>query len=119
MYRSFIFMFLMFLLPLQASWGAVADYCAHDELAQQSSHFGHHQDEHHAHDSQADASDDQDSQYPQNHDHSHSSSFVGFSADNANGVIIDFSSPQQVLSTSKYSFLCQTRPERPKWPVSA
>jgi hypothetical protein len=119
MYRSFIFMFLMFLLPLQASWGSVADYCAHGELPQQTAHFGHHQDEHHSHAWQMDGDENQDSQYPQHHDHSHSSSFVGFSADDAHSVVIDFSSPQQVLSTSKYSFFCQTRPERPKWPVSA
>jgi hypothetical protein len=119
MHRSVIFMILMFLLPLQASWGAVADYCAHGEVPEQSAHFGHHQDEHYAHPDQTDVDDNQNGKYPQHHDHSHSSSFVGFSADDAHSVVIDFSSPQQVLSTSKYSFFCQTRPERPKWPVSA
>lgn len=116
---SAIFILLMFLLPLQASWGVVADYCAHGEVPEQSAHFGHHQDEHHVHSGQNDADDNQDSKYPQHHDHSHSASFIGFSAGDSHSVVIDFTSPHQLLSSSEYSFFCQTRPERPKWPVSA
>ena len=110
MIRSLTFFLLMVFIPLQASWAVAANYLGHDEQGQQTAHFGHHQDEHN----------DDERQLPQqHHDHSHSAGFVGCFAGTVQGAVIDFTSPRPRANLSKYSFFCQTRPERPKWPVSA
>jgi len=43
--RRSLLIFLMFLLPLQWSWAAAANVCAHESDAQ-SWHFGHHEHKH-------------------------------------------------------------------------
>ena len=45
--RRILAIFLLTLLPLQLSWGAVASYCGHEEQTD-TAHFGHHQHEHQA-----------------------------------------------------------------------
>jgi hypothetical protein len=53
--RRFIFLLVVFLLPLQFAWGAVAAYCQHEQGAA-SGHFGHHEHVHKAeHGKKADA----------------------------------------------------------------
>lgn len=42
-----ILIFVMLLLPLQASWAAVTEYCMH-ETGAATQHFGHHFHKHHA-----------------------------------------------------------------------
>jgi hypothetical protein len=43
--RRFLIVFLLFALPLQVSWAAVATYCKHESGAA-AQHFGHHEHEH-------------------------------------------------------------------------
>lgn len=45
--RRFLILFLLFALPLQVSWAAVATYCKHESGAA-AQHFGHHEHEHQA-----------------------------------------------------------------------
>jgi hypothetical protein len=45
--RRFLILFLLFALPLQVSWAAVATYCKHESGAA-AQHFGHHEHVHQA-----------------------------------------------------------------------
>ncbi len=45
--RRFLILFLLFVLPLQVSWAAVATYCKHESGAA-AQHFGHHEHAHQA-----------------------------------------------------------------------
>jgi hypothetical protein len=45
--RRLLMIFLLFALPLQVSWAAVASYCKH-EAGAAAKHFGHHEHQHHA-----------------------------------------------------------------------
>lgn len=51
--RRLFAIFLLVLLPLQLSWASVAVYCQH-ETGGQAKHFGHHDHQHQAGDSDAD-----------------------------------------------------------------
>jgi hypothetical protein len=52
--RRLFTIFLLVLLPLQLSWASVAAYCQH-EADGQAQHFGHHEHEHQASQTQDDA----------------------------------------------------------------
>lgn len=45
--RRLLIIFMLFLLPLQVSWGAIATYCKH-ETGAAAQHIGHHEHQHHA-----------------------------------------------------------------------
>ena len=77
--RHFIILLLLYLLPIQASWAAVADFCRHEQ-GQAAQHFGHHNDEHKASPSVLDgsaASGQDGSNSDFSHDHCHLSGFLG------------------------------------------
>lgn len=76
--RRYLILFLVFLLPLQVSWAAVANYCGHEQQTT-TAHFGHHQDEH-QHSTTLSDNTDNDRQpvdkYSFGHDHNHLSGFI-------------------------------------------
>lgn len=51
--RRILIVFMLFLLPLQVSWGAIATYCKH-ETGVAAKHIGHHEHQHHAQNGQSD-----------------------------------------------------------------
>lgn len=115
--RRFFILFMLFLLPLQISWAAVADYCA--EPTGEAQHVAHHNDEHAA---VLDAFNDNG---PDNgvdpgqsifgHDHCHLSGFIGMLNEATVSTAIVPSLP--VLQRENHVFSSQIldRPERPKW----
>lgn len=44
--RRLLCLFLLFWLPLQMSWSAVANYCQHESNPAAQHHFGHHEHKH-------------------------------------------------------------------------
>lgn len=105
---------LVVLLPLQVSWAAVADFCAH-EHGKAAQHFGHHDDEYHAW--QGDKPSDRQeapNQRVDGHQHSHLSGFLGLPAVTA----VAMTGPGQAASAEVspiHSSAPPDQPDRPNW----
>ncbi len=113
--RRLFLLLLLCLLPLQISWGAVADYCGH-ESGKASQHFGHHADEHKA---SFGANDDgkQGNSSPGD-DHCHLSGFLGILGAFA-PVTHEYAQPTPRESDGTYPSVAAYPPERPQWSVPA
>jgi hypothetical protein len=115
--RRYLILFLVFLLPLQISWAAVANYCSHEKHTA-ASHFGHHQDEHQHAASSLDNTDDDKQptdKYTFGHDHNHLSGFIALLLTET--PIADHIPSSQLLpdDISVLPLLPPDRLERPNW----
>lgn len=110
--RRWLALILLCLLPFQASWAAVANYCQHEE-GPAVAHFGHHAEEHQW---SADHDDGDSPGYGHHHDH-----LAGFLA--LTGTAVDISVPTWPPALSEDDRILPSRPpeqpERPNWPISA
>jgi hypothetical protein len=110
--RRWLALVLLCLLPLQASWAAVADYCTH-EHGRAAQHFGHHDEEHPAWSAPSD--DGQERAAKLGHDCKHLSAFVGLLAEACVSASPSCRAPQPDDAPSAYPALPPDRPERPQW----
>ncbi len=116
--RRWLALVLLCLLPLQVSWAAVADYCAH-EHGQATPHLGHHDEEHEAWPGQSDDP-TQPGSSPLAHDHhSHLASFVGLLGDAGLAVDTSWGGSLQSYDRPPPASIPPDQPERPKWSVLA
>ena len=117
--RRFIILFMLCLLPVQISWAAVADYCAH-EPAGEAQHFAHHEHEH-EHATPLIALDDlldtgMDPVNPNlSHDHSHLAGFIGLLTGTTLTAAIVPTLPALHGESLVFTSQVLERPERPKW----
>jgi hypothetical protein len=114
--RRWLALVLFCLLPLQASWAAVADYCAHEPSGAQ--HFGHHDDEHELQPGNAEDQ-AQSGTSELGHDHCHCASFLGLLGDAS--VVLSPSWSGSLRSDKRFPPASPpaVQPERPKWSVPA
>jgi cytochrome c5 len=115
--RRFLIIFLLFALPLQVSWAAVAIYCNHESGAA-AQHFGHHEHEHQATntDPAQDASKDTstltvDTDCVVCHLGGVGMMPMAFSSTASNAPHAE----RIAAGTTLLSFVVPDRPERPKW----
>ncbi|ADL54958.1 hypothetical protein Galf_0926 [Gallionella capsiferriformans ES-2] len=113
----FFLVFMLCVLPLQASWAAVAGYCGHEQ-GKAAQHFGHHDDEH-TDFLEKNHSDKQSGKLDLGHDHCHMSSFLA--VPNVFVAHTPALSSQSSLHCDERirSSLALARPERPKWHMLA
>ena len=117
--RRLFILFMLCLLPVQITWAAVADYCAHEQSGGEQ-HFAHHDDEHglhHTAPSSNDASDagGEPSQYSIGYDHCHLSVFIGLLGESTLTAAIAPIHPVIHTESPPFSSQILDRPERPKW----
>lgn len=116
--RRLFIVFMLCLLPVQVSWAAVADYCAH-EPAGDAQHFAHHDDEHAtplaALDGDLPNSDADPVKSNLLHDHSHLAGFIGLLTETTLTAAIVPTLPVLQSERQVYSSQILDRPERPKW----
>ncbi|TAH44638.1 MAG: hypothetical protein EYC67_12910 [Betaproteobacteria bacterium] len=113
--RRWLAILLLCLLPLQVSWAAVADYCAH-EHDRQAQHFGHHDDEHTAWSGPSDSPDTGGKvKLAHDHNHNHLSGFVGLLAEPTGNQRLASTSIHPDHGTRTYPAVPPDQPERPQW----
>lgn len=113
--KKLFLIFLLFVMPLQASWAVVAAYCQ-PETEVTAKHFGHHEHQHEHHHAQAGQDSDEDSQ-----------DFKTSDCLDCHGlysgmVVSNFDTPHApplagppVYATSQFLSASSSRPEKPKW----
>lgn len=113
--KKLFVIFLLLVMPLQASWAVVATYCQHEQDVT-AQHLGHHE---HAHEHDSDAS-DKDSSNKRGADahdcHGHTVGLlvIPFTLSlNLPSAVIPQSSPSRLASG------LSSPPERPQWPLVA
>ncbi len=112
-----LLVFMLCVLPLQASWAAAAGYCGHEQ-GKAAQHFGHHDDEYRDF-FEKNHSDKQSGKLDLGHDHCHMSSFLALPS-----VLVAHTpvlSSQSSLHCDEriHSSLVLARVERPKWHILA
>lgn len=105
---------MMLVLPLQASWAAVASYCQH-ESEPSTYHFGHHVHQHHA----ADSGDSKEKRSTiLSHDdclHSHGG-VVALTIEQLTLITLQSDSLiNPSINPDRFASFLSHRPEKPKW----
>lgn len=110
--RRWLALLLICLLPLQASWAAVASYCLHGQ-GEAPTHFGHHAEEHQVSAESVDH-DGQSDPLGQGHQHDHLSGFLALTSKT---LTIPFPSSPTTWSGDEriYPSLPPDQPDRPNW----
>lgn len=116
--RRWLALVLLCLLPLQVSWAAVAEYCAHEQ-GPAAQHFGHHDDEHAAWPDDTSDAAHSGSASPA-HDHpSHLAGFAGLLGDSGFSLKVPPHASPRAEDRPPPASLPPDQPERPKWAVPA
>ena len=113
--RRLLILFLLCLLPVQISWAAIADYCAHEQTGE-AQHFAHHVDEHAPPLAALDGLDSGDDPVKSNlgHDHCHLAGFIGLLGETTLTASILPALPALNGENLFFSSQILDRPERPK-----
>lgn len=110
-----VLIFVLLLLPLQASWAAVTAYCTH-ENGVASQHFGHHYHKHHA--STGDSSGDSRGGGGLDRDCGYCHLNIKLVHSAALPPLLDLGPQQQVfVPRHRWSSFVPRVPERPNWPL--
>lgn len=111
--RRHLILFLVFLLPFQVFWAAVANSCEHEQEPS-AQHFGHHQDEHQAPSDTSNDGEQPVETFSFTYEHNHLSSFLGLLNE---PVIFDHVPSSQLLPDDipALTSLPPGRIHRPNW----
>ena len=110
--KRFFLIFLLFALPLQISWAAMAAYCQH-ETGIASNHFGHHA---HQHQTQKDSETKKESPSSIDRDCAYCHlTHVGYFSFVSNLPSVSPPSVHDVDHDYGFTLMLPDRPERPKW----
>lgn len=113
--KKLFVIFLLLVMPLQASWAVVASYCQHEQDVT-AQHFGHHEHAHEHHDeaSDKDSSSKRGADAHDCHGHTVGLLVTPFTLSlNLPSAVIPQSSPSRLTSG------LSSPPERPQWPLAA
>lgn len=109
--KKLFVIFLLLVMPLQASWAVVTAYCEHEQDVT-TQHFGHHE---HAADQESEASENDFSSKRSADAHDCHNHTVGL-------LVVPFDIPPDILAavvppsnTSRLALGISTPPERPQW----
>jgi hypothetical protein len=120
--RRWLALILLCLLPFQASWATVANYCQHEEVGG-IAHFGHHSEEHQHfaddgdHGVPGDQDHDSDGPGPGHH-HDHLSGFLGLTG-SAVSIALPTWPPALPAEARIPRSTPPEQPERPNWRLPA
>ncbi|MEC4722241.1 hypothetical protein RY831_24050 [Noviherbaspirillum sp. CPCC 100848] len=113
--KKLFLIFLLFVMPLQASWAVVAAYCQ-PETEVTAKHFGHHEHQQEHHHAQVGQDSDEDSTALKISDcadcHGLYSGMVVYSLDTPHAGPV---AGPPVNATSQFISTASSRPEKPKW----
>ncbi|MGV3741162.1 MAG: cation efflux protein, CzcI family [Burkholderiaceae bacterium] len=116
--KRLLLILLLAILPLQATWAAVATYCQHEKEST-SRHFGHHQHEHEHQHAQAEEQQKDSSIKFHTDCLTCQAAAAAMIIPAVDAVPVETASAVQVSSDPLLTSFPSSRPEKPKWVFAA